>query len=383
PTLTPEQRQTLEGGGRLPTALLTPKQRAQIERLALNGYTAPLDSPSKDALLILKAADKVAVVKKLSEGEEVFGYNFHEVAYDRTVFRPIRGINRKGQFNADSNTPRSGDDAPAPDRKGVTWEGKDTLDTVVAALQTPSGNTRVMKVDPALAAKPVTVVGAEFTPPGIVLTALANVYGLRVAEEKDGSLLLTRPRIRFAANITDLRESVARLIPEPLLRSLRVESPASEASQNPPGNGRDVAPTASRMMGGASGSDKSVRLVQKAAWRLKGMYDIQKNEADKTGEGQRSSFPEISLSRLPAEGRAAFAVTVLQDFLSQLFFFSDRPTPATITDFETGFLTGGMHEEQGDQHFSLMLNVETETPGAKTTNATGFSGIWYAEVKNK
>jgi hypothetical protein len=223
------------------------------------------------------------------------------------------------------------------------------------------------------------VIGAESASPAAVFDALANVYGLRVSEEKDGSLLLTRPRIRFAAKTADLASSITHLIPEPLRNALRTEqsSPSSSA-----GDRTEVIRSRMRMQMGGPG--RSTDLVKKAAWRLEGLYDARNKEATEKGELQPNAFSEVLLSQLSAEGRSAFAVTVLEEPFAQLIAFVERPTPTTITDFQSGFLTGGFREDGGVRFFSLSLQVETESPnGGKSTSGTGFVDLPYSGKKRK
>jgi hypothetical protein len=119
-TLSSEQKQILEKGERLPVSSLSPVLQTQVRRLNLNSHTGSLNQGLINSAAVLDPTMKATVVKKVTESQAILGYDYYEAAYERTVFRRLNGITIKGQFNADSNTPRPGDSLPAPDAKGVT-----------------------------------------------------------------------------------------------------------------------------------------------------------------------------------------------------------------------------------------------------------------------
>lgn len=257
PTLTIEQLTAMKHQG-LPVSSLRPQQQQMAWQLMCYYY---VQSSVDDATLILpdlQAAVGGTTAFRWGEmsGLRQLGYQFQLFGYDvppvgqPSSFRPLSSpyhlfsyppaggtifmtaVNsHPATYRKPDGTPFPDNDPTAPlaDRPSVSTIGRSaladqSLGTVVARLDAKRDGTPTMMVDPILQAKPITVVGEANATSSNILQALADVYGLRVRTNTDGTQLLTRRLFYIPQNAGELPGAMRQIFPAPFVRALHIDA---------------------------------------------------------------------------------------------------------------------------------------------------------------
>lgn len=276
------------------------------------------------------------------------------------------------------------DPAPQITTPGATLTTS-TLGSVLADLNARRGDAAEMVVDDTLAAKPVMVFGERAVPPGQILDALAEVYGLRVRAQEDGKLRLTRRLFKMAVKITDLPEALRQVFPEPLLRAFHSSALAQLDAEERENAARRYQPkmqsaaeeTNTRTIEEPSAEVERMRERFKSRDRLRGLprqiriAAAQRLRTLLEPKVKLSPDSRMPLSSLSHEERMGLAVLLMADAWEGLRLLISLPTPEWITNFNNLYLVGGLTEDKGVQTFSLFLatpaldgaNVNIDGPG--------------------
>lgn len=388
PTITDHQRQAMQQNGPLLVSSLSPAQQAQMWRLALHSYVGlPLEDVEQ-SLLFFRQASKIVLRQGKVFGNTHFGFDFVDV-FGRTVFRPVNGeVNAAVWASFKDNGPLPGSNEPQIDWKAGEWAGKQTLSSVVTSLngRGESGGSSFV-VDAALAAKPVTVIGAEVASPTRVFAALAEVYGLRVVPQKEGDgterLRLTRPARRAAASVLELPERVRHSFPEPLLRALHLQDAENLRREVQHLRQTNINTLPFEQQENRRKREDYLRaeehrffnmhstLVRKAATRLQTIIEPQLTKGGKeTG---------VTVSQLGAEERSAFGLTLFEGVLRSVGSnFAKEPPPHLVYWDQVRFRCGP-YQQSGQQFFQIDLTFTVRNPdGSEDTNAMGMTGVPYS-----
>jgi hypothetical protein len=410
-TLTPEQLQAMQDK-ELRVADLTPRLQAQVWRIALYYY---VQYPMDDAERVLKRinqitkTDPVFCQKDAYGLQRLFGYEIAAGPQGRSLFLPLSHPNqvRTGSGWIQVMLPPAAKKAPtappsdptdplpsdATESTGITLENS-TLETVTAALSARRDSPAKMVVDAALAAKPITVVGQDFTPSTQVLTALADAYGLRVKAEDDGTLRLTRRLFKVATNASDLPEAVRRVFPEPFLRALQGRKLAALTSQPP-----DEARPSDRQRAEQDGDEtqpnpmsqeaviakrkkqeerlKQIQQIRNAPYALRNAA-VQRLRTIIEPKLKAAPDARVAMSSLGEPERVALANVLMADCLQGIRQLVDQPVPEFIEQFNQTILTGGLRRgDDGKQKFSLFLSFKT--PDGRVFQGPGFGNVDYVK----
>ena len=203
-SLSPEQLQAMQAKTAdtgLPLASLNDQQQACFRQFVGNLYLGLTDDQAHSALGYLRQTPKITLrVQKIHRdlhnttqtvaGPETETWTQETaLGYDAQDFLPQPSFHPLGDIPPapDDPTPLLIEARPEP---GSGAEGYTTLEKAVSALgagdksktDSKTGG-RKFAVDPALRSKPISVYGAGQVKSEQMLTALANVYGLRVGED--------------------------------------------------------------------------------------------------------------------------------------------------------------------------------------------------------
>lgn len=230
-SLTPNQLAMMEKNVLLVSSL-SQSQKALARQLRFSLYLQePMD---RIALLppILKQAEQSAVFcwQDTRSARHVFGYTLPDHRGDRTLLRFHPLSHSTGGEDLDTFSPdpqATGPDPTDPSSLPVQAEtpAAQTLAEAVAALNTRSVGAIHADVDAAVAAKPVTLAGANNAPASQVLHALADVYGLRLVDTpgSPGKLTLTLPDVPPPSELADLPSSLRQALPDPFVRATHLD----------------------------------------------------------------------------------------------------------------------------------------------------------------
>jgi len=222
-------------------------------------------------------------------------------------------------------------------------------------------------VDPALQAKPVMVVNADAVPPDRLLQALADLYGLRVRTEPDGSLRLTRRAFRPAAQLTDLPESIRRVFPEPFRRGLLHQRAGSAPDAIRPPDSPDPA------LWKEFFAKQEARRQLPSLTRIEAVRRLRSTLEPKVKAAPDNRVPVSALDELERQALATIVMANCVLAVRNLLV----PTPEHIAHFDRSFIVGGVGTRpDGKAYFSLAHAVLN--PDGKTVRvAGGFGGAEY------
>ena len=198
----------------------------------------------------------------------------------------------------------------------------------------PSGQPKVrVAVDPALAAKRVTLVGEQNLSNLSVWTGVSRLYDLATRETPDGSVLLTRPRPKVARTFAEVPDAMAHVLPQPL---------------------RNVSGSA------------FMNLRQEAQDRFH-VIAAKLVEAAPTGD--------VAVKDLDDEAKQYLSL-MLMNYASYSMAQLAEPLPNAITHFDDRIIVGGLVLNKKDEIiFSFFLGEEI-SPGVLGQGA-GFGGAHY------
>lgn len=375
--LTPEQISAMKDG--LPVASLNAPLQAQMRRMGLYFYVQVRAEDLERSIEPLELATKNEPVFCWKEinGQRLFGYKLDfqkgsklaEVPYFRSLYIAQTGTGSVAALGFGVQTSvikdKYGNPRPQPtlvDPWAPTVADIDTagnlpavmtLKTVVATLSNrKEASPAKMTVDEALAEKPVTVAGEAHNPAAQIMTALAEIYGLRLMSEEDGTLRLTRRTVRVPAQLTGLPTALQSIFPEPLLRALR-------------GEGRNTPNTAP--------SGLSAHISPQDAARVEAVRRLRAAIEPKVKAARERQVP---LSSLSARENTALAALLLHDALQRTMGFTVAILPLYITEFDHLSLYGGVYTGlDGKSKFRILFGGQT--PDGRRIPAVGFDEVNY------
>ncbi len=377
-SLTPEQLKAM--GDRkqgVPVASLTPVQQQEVQQFVLHFYV-------QRAVMDLPAA--VCAVNQVASGNTKFGWcyfplmNARLFGYDtpsgyqgfQILSKPNQVKERVGISSLDLHPqPVEGEPPPTPQTAMQLTSAPDPTDPPFAPANAPklappvssalvelltrlnahAADGLKVSVEPYLAPKRATVFGEEAVTPRQELTALADVYGLRVlTEEKEQGhdrLRLTRRTAPVPLDLIALYDSVLQALPDPLIRAYR--------------------------MRGASHS--SAPFYEAAVERIRAAVELKLQASKDNGE-------RVPLSALSEREGRAFATLLMLDALAALSSWVGTNPPDTITRFNDLRLRGGLYEEGGKE--KLTFGLQLPYPSDPGTLAPGIAvgGINYDPVNH-
>jgi hypothetical protein len=162
--------------------------------------------------------------------QHVFGYSTPRPSgkVNPPWFHPLSrstGLEDLGIEDFSSPKPTDPDPTdPAPASVQADTAAALTLADAVAVLNARPGSMVHADVDAAVAAKPVTLAGTDNASANEVLHALANVYGLRLADALPGSSIkITLPDVAPPSDLAALPLSLRQALPEPLVRAAHMD----------------------------------------------------------------------------------------------------------------------------------------------------------------
>lgn len=364
----------------LPVGALNLRQRSLVWCLATHYY---LDYPQADIEFVLtelnRVMDEEAKIGWKQEGvQPFFGYEAPDGSETRRRFRPLNGPNEKvygnnsGSIRLGSALLRNAEGTLKKDPTAPPPEGSPTIQaaeqdrmTLGSVAETLSSRLRdKIIVDHALSTKPVIVIGDKNAPPLSILSALAEVYGLRVKEEKNGSLRITRRLWRAATSLTALSASIRHVFPEPLLRAMHVETPNQ-----------------SRLTGASS--EKSVEAEVKPYQQSKASPDTLRDAAIRRLRStvepklKRTTEGRLPLKALDNTERMALANALMADCLSRMRRVLNPNPPSYLSQFGRVVLAGGLRvDSKGKRKFALVF-CTSGSEGKISRNGPGFGDVEF------
>lgn len=363
--LGPDQLQALRQGGLTPGAL-NPAQQAMLRRIALYLYVQQPAERIHVADIGAQEAQNDVLQYGNMAGQRVFGYEQTDQEYHRRVFVPFIVASHLIPVAAVSGKPG----VPGPLDKPFPLTSLADVAATVSARGTP------VAVDPALRDKPITVVGDAAAPVPKVVSAMADVYGLRLKTDKDGRLLLSSRQFIIPLEVTALPDSVRQRLPDPLLRALHLDRLYAVRQQT---NGH---PQTAEASAGTAGQAAELQRNQNELERLLGVGDALCQEAVRRlsvefQARQSGAKPtgRVPLSSLSASGRQAFAVFLAVAMLGGISDEFPPQVPEYIAQFDQVTVSGGPYKDK-DGHSKYALNFSLSGPGGSGTGA-GMSNMEY------
>lgn len=364
-SLSPEQLRAMETKT-LRVADLNVQQRESVGRIARYFYVQQAEDAVKLAYReARKITDPKTVFGWFGEGDSrVFGYEGPAMVSGDPLFRPMRLP--RANPKEDIPTPRAGKTLFADGARD--WS---TLEKVLEPFLHGATASPQIRVDRALASKPILVVGEIATPMGVA-QAIADIYGLRLKKEKEGFFLLTRRLWRTPSRLADLPGAVRPILPPPLIRAMHyeiVEQINARASarwkehttSSQPGESqkpkvltqqeRDQQKIeAEERMAQFSRYSTAPATMQGAAVRQLLASLEPKLKADPEGKVRLSDFSESE--------RNTLAIYVIGQALAAMRQIASQELPLYIQQFDALYLTGGVYlDKQGKRKFKLSLEV--------------------------
>ena len=208
----------------------------------------------------------------------------------------------------------------------------------------PAKDSVRVAVDAALAAKRVTIVGADRQDNMTLWSNIARVYDLSTSEMPGGVVVITRPRQIPVRKIGDLPGAMRRVLPRPL----RPFASSSDAD-------------------GKSRYEAQQDLGKVAAAR----FHVIANAVF-----ARSPTGEFKLSDLDEEGQQCLALMLIGTYGIQGISQLAQPVPPFLANFDDRLLVGGLYiAPDGETQFSFGFAKE-DNPGA-LSQGPGFGGVKY------
>lgn len=358
------QAKTADAG--LPLASLNSFQQNAFRQFVGNLYLGASDDSIHSALGYLRQSPQITLrVQKIHRNlhrsarttagtetqtwtqETVLGYDAVDVL-PQPNFHPFTDLPPA----PDDPTPPLTEARPAP---GSGAEGYTTLEKAVSFLGTGSKKSAV---DAALRSKPVSVYGMGWVKPDALLSALADVYGLRVGEDDKGRKTLSRPLFILPLTLADLPNAVCRAMPQPLLRTLPdgdwkrdllEEQKAIQGMRPEPNRTAAERVLLTRLDMQTSTAQlvmfaRPDRLHREAVSRLQMAVDAQLTAQSTSEEADLARGPftaPVRLSALPASAQSAFGMTFMTGLLENVLHTLGQRQPQWVADVDRSYLMGG------------------------------------------
>lgn len=415
-SLTQEQLQAMsQKRVGLPVSTMSSDQQKQVWRLALHFYVQrPQEKDISPVLAQIKCAmdEHTMFVKRQLRGLNLFGYEgtlitagkpyhyFRPLSHPSTVISRADGtvgfITYRGSKEPLTDPTDPVGAVPEPGKVATQTKYEPSIEStslgvVVASLSTRQESTVHLAVDETLAAKRVVVIGAETVSPVSVFRALADVYGLRIYKEIDGTLRLTRHQTRPPKDIKSLPDVLRMAFPEPFLRAMHIDkldemwTERRQEVMSAPGNNIE-----SKSMNSTSSldPDKTTALQNQMEERTKSRkrmesspFSLRVAAVRRLRVGVEPRLDESPQARVMATDlsetdRMALACVLMGDCLQGLSRLLSHEPPEYITSFDQTVLTGGVYKDRNQKtKFSLFLEQPPSPNGNVFFRSDGFTGV--------
>jgi|GEM_PF-2686957 len=376
--LSTEQLERLSKSG-LSVSELTPSQHEEVWRLALDFYLQSEADHVEETYSILEnrnPADPVFHWQTIMN-VHAFGYDTRSAKLNKILFIPVSDSNRiivnpdggTGKFSSVHThngvvvpdlDPADPNGVPEPTKRFLDDKGRHSnaisISQAMSGLNGRTANHVVYKVDAEYAAKRVILVGVDKLPGDVLMRALAAVYGLRIARNEDGNLVLTHPLVIKAKQLPDLGRALQSAIPAPIYRAIRTQALA--AHKEIKGMKRPVLANEYQAPGFA---------IHRSAIQMF-LYVAEAEVKAHTGE-------KLALSHLGERANTMFMIAETVDSFSQVCWLTDRPLPPYVADIDHVTLTGGIYRNAEDAElFSLHFSYINPKTGIM------YSGIGFTNA---
>jgi hypothetical protein len=408
-SLTPEQNAEMQKS-KLLVSSLTPNQKTIIQKMRLSLYVQmPLD---QIALLppVLKQSEQSAVFcwQDTYAAKHVFGYTLPEQRGKQTVVRfhalgHSTGEEDYGNFTPDPDP--AGSDPTAPSGSAVQSDNPptETLADVIAELNAKSIGVVHADIDPAVAAKPITLAGIDNAPPLKILQALADVYGLRLTNSMPDHptvFTLTFPNVAPPADLAELPSALRQTFPEPFARATHLERIVAEEQQfydfwqtprNPkhsdqashPADIEETPADLERAMlerKRASSGNVEFKAGLDSINKAKATFPTLRNAAIRRLraliEPKLQAHPSgIPISDLGEQEHEALATIFLVEAAQAMGDLLTQKVPDTVLHFDQASLGGGIHEDAHPPSFDVQFHIPNPVGGLEIDG--GGMGVPY------
>ncbi len=332
----------------IPIADLNPQQRTEAWQFVEYSYIQMTLDSATLALSTLKQAPQTSIgVRTLDLGDPIpytlFGYQGPAPA----TFYAFREEISASDIQSRLAHPTKQQEAAILEREDATKnDGHVTLAQEAVVL---GGRGLHVEVDPALRAKPITVMGEAHSPPEQIVQAMADIYGLHALKKDDGTMALTRWLVRMPNDITGLPDQMWRLVPVPLANAIHMRDEVALYNQGfaPPTLKSPTPPVSGAVHSGQPQSPSlaesdQIKAVVEAARRSRLLPNAIKQPALERLRAAIDRGPTpaqdgelISLSSLTDADQSAFAVSFLTEFLHLASKSFANPTPYCVTHFDS------------------------------------------------
>jgi len=379
-SLTPEQMEAMGDDKRgLPVASLSPVQQQEVQQLVLHFY---VQRAIKDLPTMLRAVNQAAA------SDPKFGWHFFPIMNARLfgfdapfgyegflpLSRPDLVTVHMGYSLGIRPQPAGGVPQtlmqPAPDPTDPPLVPANapppappvsaSLAEIVARLNARAADGLKVTVEPYLAPKRATVFGEEAATPRQELTALADVYGLRVFKDDPAGghdrLRLTRQTAPVPLNLLALHDSILQALPDPLVRAYRTHDRSA------------FDPTAQTMSGVLARFVAAARQIRAAA------EPKLRESGDKDGR--------VALSALPEHAGRAMATLMTQEAMDALYHWVVADPPEAITRFDELRLGGGLSGTDGQKQMELTLALPVKKGSDTLVTVAGVGNLHYDPVNH-
>ena len=221
-SLTPDQLDAMHRG-KLPVSSLSPEQQGLVRRLVYYLYIQePFVALDLELSHFHRTGQEAVLIRQdLGTSKQVLGYKLPMKAGSLIPLYPLSQFN--GQEDAfglvlfPASMAPTGSDPTDPGLAPVQAIHAQTLADAVVDL----GPVRTA-VDPAIAAKPVTLAGLQNAQADEVLRALADVYGLRLSNDPTRPALML-PSAPMPSSVEGLPSALRQTLPDPLARAMHMD----------------------------------------------------------------------------------------------------------------------------------------------------------------
>ena len=412
-------------------ASLTADQKADMEKNKL--FVSSLSQPQKAlarqirlALYVQTPMDLIALLLPLSEqarqsaifcwqntpsAQHVFGYALLEKRGDQSVlrFHALSHSTGSEDFNSYSfDTQPAGPDPTDPGSISHQPEtgAAQTLADAIASLNARSGGAIHANVDPAVAAKPVTIAGAGNASAGQILQALADVYGLRLVNSTPGgpaTSTLTLPDILPPSELAELPSSLRQAFPEPFARATHLDKIVADEQQFYNFWQTPRYPKHSGQVPSPSGAEETPAELEQAMLQRKrensgnvefnaGLEHIEQAKATLSAlrnaairrlrtliEPKLQAHPNgIAISDLGEQEHDALATIFLVEAAQAAGDLITQKVPDTALHFDQAVLSGGIHEDAQPPVFEVQFHIPNPAGGLEIDGG-GISVPYYKD----
>ena len=347
--------------------------------------------------------------------QHTFGYTLPEQRDNQSVLQFHQLSHSTGWEDLGGYVPNpepAGQDSTAPSLSPVqdmNYPVK-TLGAAVANAMSRSGSAIHVTLDPAIATKPVIVLGEGNASTDQILQALADAYGLRLIDHSSGKMSevnLTALDVRSPANLASLPASLRQAFPEPFTRAAHLDAVVSEEEkfynfwQTPPYSKRP--PQAPRTLGLEETQADLERAALERKRRNSNNVDFNadlnrikqaeavlptlRNAAIKRLrtliEPKLKTHPNgIPISELGEQEHNALAVIFLVEAAQAAGKLLTQAVPDAVLHFDQAEIGGGIYDESHPPSFEMQFHMPNPVGGLEV-NGGGISVPYYKDYDKK